>query len=561
MSSDEHVVKAEEQRLEELRKENVRLRGRLAEVQATLEELEGTVAAIRGGLVDAVVVEREEAPEVWALESANNLQIRLVLQAANAGTWEWDLRTGETRWSDALHTLVGLQPDSGPKSPEIWKNLVYPDDRASVWARMEQALASNDQDFYDEFRIIRRDGAVRWILSRARIVRDSSGRVERMFGVNLDITERKLAEETLRQADRRKDEFLAMLAHELRNPLAAIQNALSLARIHGLDEHQRRWNDEMLDRQVGQLGRLIDDLLDVSRITQHKIELKRRPVEVHRALQRSIESIRLAVDDARHQLTVDIQDESLWVDADASRLEQVFVNLLTNAVKYTHEGGRIAVKLRREGQHAVISVADNGIGISPEMLPRVFDLFTQAEQGLDRAQGGLGIGLTLVRRLVELHGGEVSARSEGTGRGSEFSVRFPLSAGPSAEGTAPSSVAVARVPRKVLVVDDNRDAATALAMLLKTSGHQVSVAHSGREALEVAEKFEPQVALLDLGLPEMNGFELAPLLRKAMPNIRLIAVSGYGQIEDKLRSRAAGFHHHLVKPTRQDDVLSLLDVS
>jgi signal transduction histidine kinase len=546
-------------RIDELQNENQRLRARLAEVQSTLEELENTVAAIRGGLVDAVVVERDESPEVWGFETSEALQMRLVLQAANAGTWEWNLVKSEVLWSQTLHALAGLPYDNGPKSPDLWINLIHPDDRQTTLQQFEVAIQRGQSDFNHEYRIVRADGAVRWVLSQARIVRSAAGEAERAFGINLDITERKLAEETLRQADRRKDEFLAMLAHELRNPLAAIQNGLTLARIAELTEEQRRWNDDMLDRQVGQLGRLIDDLLDMSRITQHKIDLKLRRAQMQRLLQRSIESTRPQIDDANHTLVVEMSEEPLWVEVDASRMEQIFVNLLTNAAKYTHEGGRLTVRLAREGQRAVVTVADTGIGIAPEMLPRVFDLFTQAEQGLDRSQGGLGIGLTLVRRLVDMHGGAVSAKSEGTGRGSEFTVRLPLSTPPAADRAEKSSAPAWRVPRKVMVVDDNRDAATALAMVLKTSGHTVNVAHSGREALEMAQQFQPQVVLLDLGLPEMNGFELAPLLRKSMPQVRLIAISGYGQSEDKARSKAAGFEDHLVKPARQEEVLSLLD--
>jgi len=559
MKPPDQPVPASVQRAEELQLENQRLRARLTEVQTTLEELESTVAAIRGGLVDAVVVERDESPEVWGFETSETLQMRLVLQAANAGTWEWNLLTGEVVWSQTLHALAGLPYDTAPKHPDVFIQMIHPDDRAAAWKRFESTLTSNQLDFNHEFRIVRADGAVRWMLSQARIVRSFTGEAERVFGINLDITERKLAEETLRQADRRKDEFLAMLAHELRNPLAAIQNGLSLARVEDLDIEQKRWNDEMLDRQVGQLGRLIDDLLDVSRITQHKIELKRRRVPVQRLLQRSIDSTRPQIEDARHQLTVELVEQPLWVDADASRMEQVFVNLLANAAKYTHEGGRLTVRLTQDDGQAVVSVADSGIGIAHEMLPRVFDLFTQAEQGLDRSQGGLGIGLTLVRRLVELHGGAVSAKSEGIGRGSEFTVRLPLAEQPMDEASDAPSTATASTPRKVLVVDDNRDAAIALAMLLQSSGHTVSIAHSGREALNVAAQFQPQVVLLDLGLPEMNGFELAPLLRESMPQVRLIAVSGYGQLEDKVRSKAAGFEDHLVKPTKDEDVLSLLN--
>lgn len=548
----------EEARAEELRHENQQLRARLAEVQSTLEELEATVAAIRGGLVDAVVVDREETPEVWGLESSTEFQLRLVLQEANAGTWEWDLGSGNAAWSESLQRLVGLEPSIEPRKIDQWMDLVHPDDRTVIGRQVKQAIEGEADEFYCEFRVLRRDGVARWMASRGKLQRDADGRPERMFGINIDITERRRAEETLRQADRRKDEFLAMLAHELRNPLAAIQNALSLLRFPQLEAEQRHWNQDMLDRQVGQLGRLIDDLLDVSRITQGKVQIKRSPAEVEKLLLRSIESVRPQIEDARHQLTLSFVPDALWTNADAARIEQVFVNVLTNAAKYTQAGGQIAVDLRRDGQEAVVSIRDNGIGIATEMLPRVFDPFTQAERGLDRAQGGLGIGLTLVRRLVEMHGGTVDARSEGPGRGSEFIVRLPLCPRPEERSKKKEMRPSPAIPRKVLVVDDNRDAALALAMLLEASGHSVNVAHSGLQALTAAENFSPDVALLDLGLPEMNGFELAPRLLEHHPKLHLVAISGYGQVEDLRRSKEAGFHDHLVKPTRQDDVLAIL---
>jgi signal transduction histidine kinase len=367
----------------------------------------------------------------------------------------------------------------------------------------------------------------------------------------------------LREDDRRKDEFLAMLAHELRNPLAAIDGAVQVAQGADADE-QLAWAREVIGRQTKQLSRLIDDLLDVSRITQGKIQLRKEPLDLAGALARAVESVRPQVDARRHALEVDVGTGPLPIEADPSRLEQVLGNLLTNAAKYTPDGGRIRLSARREGGEVVVEVADDGVGIDPEMLPRIFDAFTQVEQTIDRSQGGLGIGLTLVRRLVEMHGGSVAARSGGPGRGSTFTVRLPAADGavpprPDRAGPAPRDPSCPR-PR-VLVVDDSTDTARAMARLLGVEGYDVRVAHDGRAAIDAARDRRPDVVLLDIGLPGMNGYEVARAVRRDpdLAGVTLIAISGYGQDHDRRRSADAGFDHHLVKPVDYGVLYALLD--
>jgi signal transduction histidine kinase/CheY-like chemotaxis protein len=371
--------------------------------------------------------------------------------------------------------------------------------------------------------------------------------------------------EALRQADRRKDEFLAMLAHELRNPLAPMRNALEIIRLRGPERRLAvRASWDMVERQVEHLSRLVDDLLDVARITRGKINLEKEPVALAEVVRRAVETSRPLIEGRRHRLEVRLPDEPLHVIGDLTRLAQVLLNLLNNAAKYTEEGGQITLTVERAAADpgaVVLRVRDTGVGIPPEVLPKVFDLFTQASRTLDRAQGGLGIGLTLVRRLVEMHGGSVRASSAGPGKGSEFVVRLPLFFGPlpaPAHGNGSGEHPAAG--HRILVVDDNRDSASSLAVLLRLSGHEVVTAHDGAAALEKAEHFRPQLALLDIGLPGMDGYELARRLRQlpGLRQVRLAALTGYGSEEDRRRSRAAGFDHHLVKPVEREALLVLL---
>jgi PAS domain S-box-containing protein len=362
-------------------------------------------------------------------------------------------------------------------------------------------------------------------------------------------------------ADRRKDEFLAMLGHELRNPLAPITTALELMSLKsgGMFEKERG----VIRRQVDHLSRLIDDLLDMSRITSGKIQLAREVVEVGGVVAQAIEMASPLLEKRGRRLSIDVPAEGLLVDADPMRLAQVFQNLLTNAAKYSEPTSPIEISARREGAQAVVEVRDHGIGISPELLPRVFELFVQGERTIERAEGGLGIGLAIAKSLCELHGGTIDARSDGARRGSAFTVRLPLSTG-AAAGAAIASTSVPRpvgTGKRVLVVDDNVDAAEMLCHLLDTVGFELMTAHDGARALEIAREFKPDIALLDIGLPVMNGYELARALRAQHPvgALRLIAITGYGQDDDRARARDAGFDHHIVKPIAFDGLLRLLE--
>jgi signal transduction histidine kinase/DNA-binding response OmpR family regulator len=366
----------------------------------------------------------------------------------------------------------------------------------------------------------------------------------------------------IREADRRKNEFLAMLAHELRNPLAPIRNAAQVLRLLGLENPTLDWARDVLDRQVGQMVRIVDDLLDVSRITRGKIQLRTEPVDVAAVVARAVETSRPLIDARRHGLSVALPPEPLRAEADPARLAQVLANLLNNAAKYTEEGGQIWLDVAREAGEVVFRVRDTGIGIPREMLASVFELFTQADRSLDRSQGGLGIGLTLVKSLVEMHGGSVRASSEGPGKGSEFVVRLPALPAdpppPSANGSR--EVAGAGARRRVLVVDDNVDGADSLAILLRAARHEVAVSHDGAAALREAEAFRPEVVLLDIGLPGMSGYEVARRLRQlpGLEGVLLVALTGYGQDEDRQRSRDAGIDHHLVKPADPQALQQLL---
>jgi PAS domain S-box-containing protein len=364
---------------------------------------------------------------------------------------------------------------------------------------------------------------------------------------------------TLRADDRRKDEFLAMLAHELRNPLAPIRNASHFLRARGPAELQ--WAADVIERQVHQMTRLVDDLLDVSRITRGKIELRRERVDLASVLKTAIEATRPLVEKWEHELTTVIPPEPVRLDADPTRLAQVFSNILTNAAKYTDQGGHIRLTVEPQGEQVLVRVKDDGIGIPKEALPSVFDLFTQLPGAEGRSEGGLGIGLTLVRRIVELHGGAVEARSDGPGRGSEFLVRIPIARETTAAAGRPGEGGTVAPPaRRILVVDDNQDAADTLGMLLGMTGNEVEIAHDGLAAVEAVAGFRPDVVLLDLGLPKLSGYEVARRIRggEGGARILLVALTGWGQEEDRRRSKDAGFDHHLTKPVEFDELQRLL---
>jgi PAS domain S-box-containing protein len=371
----------------------------------------------------------------------------------------------------------------------------------------------------------------------------------------------KIQAEALADLHRRKDEFLAMLSHELRNPLAPISNAVQLLSIQpGNETPLQQQARTVIERQVRQLKHLIDDLLEVSRITTGRIRLHTERVDLRGILENAVETVRTLIDQSKHELTVSQASEPIILEADTTRLEQVLVNLLTNAAKYTPKGGHISVSLQRERDEAVFRVRDTGVGIAPDLLPRIFDPFTQSERSLDRSQGGLGIGLTVVQRLVQMHGGRIEVHSS-LGHGSEFVVRLPVTLTPAPMPPVFTGIANAAGPSlRVLIVDDNVDAAQTFAMLLQAMGHEVRMAHDGPTSLQAALDFQPNVALLDIGLPGMNGYEVAKQLRQqvVLRNVTLIAITGYGQESDQQRSREAGFDHHLVKPVDSEKLRQAL---
>ena len=393
-------------------------------------------------------------------------------------------------------------------------------------------------------------------------VRNASGEIIGASKVARDITQRKEAEAALREADRRKNEFLAILAHELRNPLAPIRNSLHILRMSAGSDPSTATVSEIMERQVNHMVRLVDDLLEISRITGGKIELRKELVELAAIVRGAVETSWPLIEDAHHQLALSIPPEPLTLEADAVRLTQVIANLLNNAAKYTNAGGQIWLTVRREGENAAVSVRDNGMGIPADMLPYVFDLFTQVNRSFDRAQGGLGIGLALVKSLVEMHGGSVQAHSEGPGNGSEFVIRMPVAANPRPAGGVepkprPSTVLASR---RVLVVDDNRDAAESLGMLLRLLGADVHVVYDGRDALEAVTAYRPAVVLLDIGMPNMDGHEVARQIRRQpeFQDVTLIALTGWGQEEDRRLSQTAGFNYHLIKPVDAGALQTLL---
>ena len=469
-------------------------------------------------------------------------------------------------WNRGATRIFGWEPHEAIGKPIT---IIIPPELHAEEREILRKLSRGERiDHFDTVRVAK-DGRRVAISLTVSPVRDAEGRVIAASKIARDVSERKLAEEKLRAseealrlADRRKDEFLALLAHELRNPLAPIRYALAANKKPGRSPEQCRQADEIIERQVAHMSRLLDDLLDISRITRGTLELKRTRVELTSVVGAAIETARPLLDEKHHTLVLDLPTQPLQLEADVVRLAQVFSNLLINAAKYTDPGGRIQLRAARQDDDVIVSVSDSGIGIPADLLPRVFNMFFQSHAALARAEGGLGVGLSLVRGLVRLHGGSVEARSDGPGRGSEFTVRLPLVAArhEPADAVVEVEALSGDAGLKLLVVDDNRDAADTCAMLLEASGHHVQTAYTGRQALELARVFRPHAMLLDIGLPDMDGYKLAQQVR-ATPWGRaavLVAVTGWGQEQDRQRAVAAGFDQHLVKPISADTVEALL---
>jgi PAS domain S-box-containing protein len=515
------------------------------------------------GLIATVedVSERHSA-EMQLRESEE--RARLALEIAQLGTLTW-LADGNQVLADQRCREICDLPASGPIALADIYARIHRDDRDHVERTLAHA-AQHAHSYAEEFRFVHRDGSVRWVIARGDAVSRSgaaSGPVRVLLGSMMDVTERRSAEEALRQADREKDDFLALLAHELRNPLAPIRTAVQLLtmRPQPAAEGQRLY--AVIDRQVQHLVRMVDDLLDVSRVLRGKVQLRREPVPIADAIAIAVETSRPLIDLQRQHLVLELPDHSVSVDGDQVRLAQVIANLLNNASKYSDTGGTIRVAVSRSGADVVIEVSDEGAGISPEMLPRIFEPFVQADRSLERSRGGLGIGLTLVKKIVEMHHGHVSVTSRGLGLGTTFSVRLAahveVAAAAAAIGPAASRPSIDGAPSRILVVDDNVDAAESLAMLLATEGHTVTVAHNGRDAVDRTDTWRPDVVVLDIGLPGMNGYEAARALRQRGERCPdLIAVTGYGQASDAQRAFEAGFQYHLVKPVDAGELMSTI---
>jgi PAS domain S-box-containing protein len=430
------------------------------------------------------------------------------------------------------------------------------------WPEHELEVTRREGRFEDEGWRVRKDGTQFWANVVISALYDSTGALYGFAKVTRDLTERKRVE-AHELAERQMFEFLAMLSHELRNPLAPIGNAVYMMQMKSIDDPELKWSRDVIERQVSLLTRLVDDLLEVSRVTSGNIRLHHDTVELGSVVGGAVESSRPLIEARRHTLEYHPSPTTLHVDGDATRLGQVFTNLMNNAAKYTPEGGRITVEARREGTDAVVAIRDTGVGIGRDLMPRIFDLFTQGKRTLDRSEGGLGIGLTLVRKLVEMHGGVVTATSPGEGLGSEFTVRLPLvRAEQSDDAGTGVTMPIDIVPNamRVLIVDDNVDAATSMMLFVRMWGYDVRTAHDGTSAIDAALGYNPDVILLDIGLPGIDGYGVAERLRSVEPlaGATLVAVTGYGREEDRVRSHAAGFLHHFVKPVNPTKLKELL---
>jgi PAS domain S-box-containing protein len=434
-----------------------------------------------------------------------------------------------------------------------------PDAIARHWPQQELSLAVEHGRFEDEGWRLRKDGTTFWANVVITPIHDAGGRLLGFAKITRDLTARRKVE-ALQHVERQMNEFLAMLAHELRNPLSPIQSALDVAQLKPDDQETVTWAHGIIARQTRQLSRLVDDLLDVSRITRGKISLRREPVDIREAVHGVIESLRGAISARRQTVSISMPDQPLHIDADPTRIAQALSNIIGNAIKYTHDGGRISIRASADDGLMSLVIADDGIGMPPELVARVFDVFVQGDRGLDRREGGLGVGLTIAKRLVDLQGGTLTATSDGPGTGSRFTLGFPLLQNPPMAAPDRPRSRSTSTPQRVLVVDDNRDAAEALAALIDTLGHQVQVLDNGSQALGMSVEWQPDIMLLDIGLPDIDGFEVARRLR-TMPELKnmcLIACTGYGGDDDLRLMAEAGFDGHLIKPVGVADLERIL---
>jgi PAS domain S-box-containing protein len=514
-------------------------RGNVAGIFVEGSDVTGAVLAARA------VRESEEAMR----QLANTIP-----QLAWMANPDGDIFWVNDRWFQFTGARPGEELDGG------WTDFLHPDDMPQLMATWRTAVETG-QPYEARARVRGANGEYRNFLLVAAPLRDAQGRIVRWFGTNTDVTPIEKAQQELREASARKDEFLAMLAHELRNPLAPIATAAELLRVAGADPERVAKTSAVIKRQADHMTKLVDDLLDVSRVTRGLVTLRRQALDFNAVVGEAVEQASAPMQAKRHRVTVDLPAEAPWVNGDRTRLIQVLSNLLNNAARYTPEGGEIAVRVTATDDDVCATVEDNGIGIPPALLPHVFDLFTQADRSPDRSQGGLGLGLALVKSLVELQGGSVSASSAGAGQGSRFTVCLPRVAAEANEEEAMAEQAADDpLRRHLMVVDDNADAAHMLALLLESAGHSVAVCGTALEALEAAERTAPALLFLDIGLPGMDGYELVRRLRQLPETAHafIVALTGYGTPLDRARALEAGFDEHLVKPVQPRALYAVL---
>lgn len=503
--------------------------------------------------IAGVVFDVSQEVRLQKSRSQSLKRLELAKRAADLGVHVWHIASGALEWDARTRELFGVADDE-PLTFQTFTRLLHPDDEQATLRAVERALQPDgDGRYAAEYRVVPPGHAVRWVRATGEVA-FLDGTPSMMTGTVQDITASKLTEAALIDADRRKDAFLATLSHELRNPLTPIRTAATLLGLPQASSQDKHKAQRIIERQTGHMARLLDDLLDVARITRGKLTIHPERVALHSLVEVAVETANPVINEKSHQLIVSVPKETIWVDADPVRFAQVVANLLINAAKYTPSAGHIQLAVQQLESAVSVRVQDDGIGLAPEQLDRVFSMFWQAEQP-ERRQG-LGVGLALVKGLIQLHGGTVEARSAGLGRGSEFIVTLPLAR---ATRTADSIPTVATsTGRAVLVVDDNIDAADTLGAFLQHQGHEVAVAYDGKTALKTVESFTPEVCFLDIGLPDMTGYLLAQRLRDRLPQAEFAAITGWGRQEDQAKARAAGFRWHLTKPFDTNDVTLLL---
>jgi PAS domain S-box-containing protein len=523
----------------------------------------GPIRRSDGSVSGGVIAWRDidDMKRVQAALGRSEEKFRTLAESLPAKVFVTDLAGRITYANRRLYKFTGAPPDS--LLGDGWTAFVHPDDLPRVRMILQGSLQTGTP-YEMEYRLLSAAGKYRWFMVRSNQVRDAAGDVTGWCGAAIDIDDARRAQAALRTASESKDVFLATLAHELRNPLAPIRNAARVLGSPAADDDATVWCRDVIGRQVAVMARLLDDLLDVSRITRGKLELRRERVSLAALLESAVETSRPLIDARGHELVVHLPDEAVQLTVDPVRITQVISNLLNNAAKFTPERGRIELSAAADPAGISIEVSDNGVGLSAHSLAGIFTMFSQVEERRDEAEGGLGIGLAIVKGLVEMHGGRVEARSAGPGRGSTFAVRLPSSPAVEAASTQAVTAAHRGTPRRILIVDDNPDIAASLALFLELEGHSVTVTDSGTEAVVLAQQIRPEIALLDVGMPGMDGYELARRLRASAldPRPVLIAVTGWGTEKDKDKAMAAGFDRHLTKPVDPDRLVELiLDVA